>query len=201
MNSRFKKVASRAEETRSKSIISSNHMENVKKFNNFSRKSMPHNRLMMQSRESSIENSAMPSIYRTRPGTKQTFERKNHTALGNYNDKPIPTLKKELSTNSKTQYNTKNFNLEQEEVSITEYERDMDNEVSIVNYNSVPISPLKNVRDDLSIGMPPLLEAISQVNESTSRSKKVQSSRDSRMAPAYELEAMIKRFNDSRVET
>ena len=77
----------------------------------------------------------------------------------------------------------------------------MDNEVSIVNYNSVPISPVKIVRDDLSIGMPPLLEAISQVNESTSRSKKVQSSRDSRMAPAYELEAMIKRFNDSRVET
>ena len=70
MNSRFKKIASRAEETRSKSIISSSHMENVKKFNNFSRKSMPHNRLMMQSREGSIENGAMPSIYRTRPGTK-----------------------------------------------------------------------------------------------------------------------------------
>lgn len=89
----------------------------------------------MQSRESSIENGAMPSIYRTRPGTKQTVERNNHTVLGNCNDRQIPTLKKELSTNSNTQYNTKNFNLEQEEASIAEYERDMDNEVSLVNFN------------------------------------------------------------------
>jgi hypothetical protein len=146
MNNRFRKIASRAEETRSKSIITMNHMENVKKFTN-TRKSLPHQRFL-QSRESTLETNVMPSIDRiNRPITKQIFERKNYTAMGSYNERPrpIPTLKKELSKS-----NTKSH-----------FEQEMDNEVSSINYHSLPMSPAKMLRDadDMSIIMPPLMEA------------------------------------------
>jgi len=87
------------------------------------------------------------------------FDRKHNTAMRNYNDKTIPTLKKELSKNK----------------AISQFEHEMDNEVSSINYHSLPMSPAKMVRDidNFSSSMPPLMETASLANESTTKSKKV----------------------------